>query len=91
MREDLVKGRRPSHSTNARSNAPHRPVSIEERSSPLPAAAVDTPVRSENRDEERSHQPAEFDVWEDEGGTPAGHPPEFPSRHAKRHFDELSG
>jgi hypothetical protein len=90
MREDPVKGLSPSHSTSARSDARHRPVSIDERSSPLPAA-VGTPVRSENRDEQRSHQAAEFAVWEDEGGTRAAHPLEFPSRHAKRHFDELSG
>jgi hypothetical protein len=90
MREDAVKGLGPSHSTNARSNALHRAVSIDERPSPLPAA-VDKPVQSENRDEAVSSQAAEIDVWEDEGGTPAGHPHEFPSRSAKRHFDELSG
>jgi hypothetical protein len=90
MREDPVKGLNPSHSTNARGDAPHGPVGIiDERPSPLPAA-VDTPVRCENRDEQSSHQAAEFAVWEDEGGAPAGHPPEFPSRLAKRHFDELS-
>ena len=90
MREDPVKGLSPSHSANARSDAAHHPVSIDDRSSPLPAA-VDTPVRYENRDEAASSQAAEFDVWEDEGGTRAAHPPEFPSRHAKRPFDEFSG
>jgi len=89
MREDPVKGQGPSHSTNARTNALHRAVSIDERSSPLPT--VDTPVQSENRHEAMSSQAAEVDVWEDEGGTPAGRPHEFPSRSAKRHFDELSG
>jgi hypothetical protein len=90
MREDAVKGLRPSHSTNVRSDAPHRPVSIDERSSPLPAS-VDTPVRCENRDEQSSHQAAEFAVWEDEGGATAAHPPAFPRRHAKQRFDEHSG
>jgi hypothetical protein len=90
MREDPVKGLNPSRSTNGRSDAPHRPVSIDERSRPLPAAA-DTRVRCENRDEQSSHQAAEFAVWEDEGGATAAHPPAFPSRHAKQRFDELSG
>jgi hypothetical protein len=63
---------------------------MDKRSSPLPAA-VDTPVQAENRDEARGSQAVEFDVWEDEGGTPAVDPLEFPSRDAKRHFDELSG
>jgi hypothetical protein len=90
MREDQVKGLGPSDFTNARIIARHRSVSIDERSSPLPAT-VETPVQAENRGEATSSQAVEFDVWEDEGGTPAVDPPEFPSQHAKRHFDELSG
>jgi len=90
MRDDQVKGLGPSDYTNARMNALHRSFSIDERSSPL-LAAVHTPVQAENRDEVTRSQAIEFDVWEDEGGTPAAPPPEFPSRHAKRHFDELSG
>jgi hypothetical protein len=90
MREDQVKGLGPSNFGNARIHALHRSVSIDERSSPLPAA-VDTPVQAENRDEATSGQAVEFDVWEDEGGTPAVDPLEFPGRHAKRPFDELSG
>jgi len=90
MSEDQVKGLGPSDFTHARINALHRVVSIDERSSPL-LAAVHTPVQAENRDEVTRSQAIEFDVWEDEGGTPSVPPPEFPSRHAKRHFDELSG
>ena len=90
MRDDQVKGLGPSDFTHARINALHRVVSIDERSSPLPVA-VDTPAQAGKRDEATSSQTVEFDVWEDEGGTPAVHPPELPSQHAKRHFDELSG
>jgi len=90
MREDQVKGLGPSDFRNARIIGPHRSVSIDGRSSPLPAS-VDTPVQAENRDEATSSEAVEFDVWENEGGTPVVHPPEFPSRHEKRHFDELSG
>ena len=38
-----------------------------------------------------SRDAAELDVWEDEGGTAAGHALELPCRHVGRHFDELSG
>jgi hypothetical protein len=38
-----------------------------------------------------SRQAAELDVWEDEGGTIAGHASEFPRRHVGRQFDEFSG
>jgi hypothetical protein len=69
MREDPVEGLSPSHSTDARSAALHRPVSIGEGSRLLPPA-VDTPVQAENRDDATSSQAAEFDVWEDEGGAP---------------------
>jgi hypothetical protein len=48
-------------------------------------------MRPLDRDEAASRQAAELDVWEDEGGTIAGHMPEFPRRHAERHFDEFSG
>ena len=46
-----------------------------------------TALRLGDRDGAMSRQAAELDVWEDEGGTTAGHALEFPSRH----FDELSG
>jgi hypothetical protein len=66
------------------------PVSINERSSSLPAAA-DIPMWPGNGEEATSHQAAELDVWEDEGGTTSGRPPEVPRKHAERHFDEFSG
>jgi hypothetical protein len=34
-----------------------------------------------------THQAAELDVWEDEGGTTSGRPPELRRQHAERHFD----
>jgi hypothetical protein len=45
-------------------------------------------VREEDRDRAMSRQAVELDVWEDEGGTAAGHVPEFPSRHTGRKLDE---
>jgi hypothetical protein len=48
-------------------------------------------LRMGDREGVMSRQAAELDVWEDEGGTTAGHAPEFPSRHMGRHFDEFSG
>ena len=38
-----------------------------------------------------SHEVDGFDVWEDEGGTVAGCPPEAPVRRGKRLFDEVAG
>jgi hypothetical protein len=61
---------------NTGGQARHQPVSI---------------LRLGDRDEAMSPQDAELDVWEDEGGTTAGHAPEIPSRHAGRHFDEFEG
>jgi len=65
-------------------------VSINERSS-SPPAAVDIPMRPGKGEEATSHQAAELDVWEDEGGTTSGRPRELPRQHAERHFDEFSG
>jgi hypothetical protein len=48
-------------------------------------------MRPPDRDEMRSRQAAELDIWEDEGGTIAAHGPELPRRPAQRHFDEFSG
>jgi hypothetical protein len=48
-------------------------------------------LRLGDRDGAMSRQAAELDVWEDEGGTTAGHAPELPCRHVGRHFDEFSG
>ena len=76
MRYDPATGVRSSPCANTGGNALHRPVST---------------MRPLDRDEAASRQVAELDVWEDEGGTIAGHVPEFPRRHAVRHFDEFSG
>ena len=65
-----------SPSANTSGSALHRPVST---------------MRPPGRDEAASRQAAELDVWEDEGGTIAGHGPELPRRHAERRFDEFSG
>ena len=57
-------------------------------------SAVQRPVttlRLGDREGAMSRQAAELDVWEDEGGTTAGHAPELPCRHGGRHFDEFSG
>jgi hypothetical protein len=48
-------------------------------------------VPPEEPDGAMSHQAAELDDWEDEGGATAGHAPESPCRPAARHFDEFSG
>jgi hypothetical protein len=45
------------------------PVSTNERERSAPAA-VDTPARPGNCEGARSHQAAQLDVWEDEGGGP---------------------
>jgi len=50
-----------------------------------------TTLRLGDREGAMSRQAAELDVWEDEGGTTAGHAPELPCRHGGRHFDEFSG
>jgi len=50
-----------------------------------------TTLRLGDRDRAMCRQAAELDVREDEGGTTAGHAPEFPCRHGGRHFDEFSG
>ena len=67
------------------------------RSAPLAntgGSALSRPVSSMrplDRDDAAGRQAAELDVWEDEGGAISGHASEFQGRHAKRHFDELSG
>jgi len=48
-------------------------------------------LRLGDRDAAMSSQAAELDDWEDEGGAPATHTPEFPRRQGGRHFDEFSG
>jgi hypothetical protein len=65
------------------------PVSINEHSSSAPAAAH-TPMQPGSRQEAASHEAAELDVWEDEGGTTLGRPPEVPRPHAGRQFDEFA-
>jgi hypothetical protein len=76
MRYDPATSVRSSLRANTGGKALHRPVST---------------MRPRDLDEVMSRQTAELDVWEDEGGTIAGHAPEFPRRHAERHFDEFSG
>jgi hypothetical protein len=75
---------------NVDSNALCRPVSIDERSRPVPAA-VDLPLPTESRDQASSQQAVEVETWEDEDGTTAVAPPEVPSQRPKSHFDEISG
>jgi len=48
-------------------------------------------ARLADRDRAISRQADELDVWEDEGGTTAGHSLDFPCRHVGPHFDEFSG
>jgi hypothetical protein len=76
MRYDPATNVRVSPWANTAGTALHRPVST---------------LRLGDRDEATSRQAAELDVWEDEGGTTAGHAPEFSRRQAERPFDEFSG
>jgi hypothetical protein len=76
MRYDPAKSVSSSPGVNTGGGALHRPVST---------------MRPLDRDEAARRQGVELDVWEDEGGTVAGHASEFPGRYPKRHFDEFSG
>jgi hypothetical protein len=90
MRDDPVTSLPSTPFGTAGSDAPRRPLSIGERLSP-PAAAGEAAARSETCDTARRQQATQLDVWEDEGGTTAGHLSGFPRQHAERHVDKVVG